>query len=62
MERRQFLRLAVGFATGATALATTAQAAPLLPQLPNEDKARQNAQPAVTTEEEVERLQPQEVR
>jgi len=59
MKRRQFLKLAVGFATGA-ALAATAQAAPLLPEPPIE--ASQNAYPAVTTGEEVERLQPQEVR
>lgn len=61
MERRQFLKLAVGFAAGATALAATAQAAPLLPLTPIE-KTSQNAHPAVTTGDEVERLQPQEVR
>jgi hypothetical protein len=61
MERRQFLKLAAGFAAGATALAATAQAAPLLPQSPIE-RASQNAHPAVTTGKEVERLQPQEVR
>jgi len=62
MERRQFLKFAVGFAAGATALAATAQAAPLLVQPLIENKASQNARPAVTTGEEVERLQPQEVR
>ena len=62
MERRQFLKFAVGFAAGVTALAATAKAAPLLVQPLIENKASQNANPAVTTGEEVERLQPQEVR
>jgi hypothetical protein len=62
MERRQFLKFAVGFAAGATALAATAQAVPLLPQPLIENKASQNTDPAVSTGEEVERLQPQEVR
>jgi len=60
MERRQFLKLGVGFAAGAATLAATAQAAPLLPQPLVENQA--SADPAVTTAEEVERLQPQEVR
>jgi hypothetical protein len=60
MERRQFLKLAVGFAAGATTLAATSQAAPLLPRPLIENKA--NADPAVATGEEVERLRPQEVR
>ncbi len=65
MERRHFLKLAFGFAAGAAALAASAQAAPLMPQplagngqLP----ADQNAHPAVTSGEEVDRLQPEEVR
>jgi hypothetical protein len=70
MERRHFLKLAVGFAAGAagaTALAASAQAAPLSPQLPLANNERSSAagedlHPAVTTEAEVERLAPEQVR
>ncbi len=64
MERREFLRIAAGVLAGATAFAATAQAAPLMPQPLNEDaKLPQNAaQPAVTSKEEAEQLEPQEVR
>jgi hypothetical protein len=58
MERRQFLKLVLGCAAGATALTATAQAAPLFPEPQIENEASQNAHPAVTTGEEVERLQP----
>ena len=63
MERRHFLKLAFGLAAGAVALAASAQAAPLMPQpldgqLPNNP----DAHPAVTSGDEVEHLQPQEVR
>jgi hypothetical protein len=62
--------LAVGFAAGAagaTALAASAQAAPLSPQLPlakNERSpgASEDLHPAVTTEAEVDRLKPEQVR
>ena len=65
MERREFLKIFAGVAAGAAALAATAQAAPLMPQPLNEDaKLPQNpdAQPAVTSGDEVDRLQPEEVR
>jgi hypothetical protein len=65
MERREFLKFAAGIAAGMAALAATAQAAPLMPQPLNEDaKLPQNpdAQPAVTSGDEVDRLQPEEVR
>jgi hypothetical protein len=65
MERRDFLKLAFGFAAGAAALAASAQAAPLMPQPLAEDgrlPPANDAQPAVTTENEVERLKPEEVR
>jgi len=62
MERRRFLKIAIGCAAGASALAATAQGAPLLSQPRIDNNARENADPAVTTAEEVERLQPQEVR
>ena len=65
MERRHFLKLAFGFAAGAAALAASAQAAPLTPhpltgggELP----AHPDAHPAVTSGDEVDRLQPEEVR
>ena len=65
MERREFLKIAAGVAAGVAALGATAQAAPLMPQPLNKDaKLPQNpdAQPAVTSGDEVGRLQPQEVR
>jgi hypothetical protein len=43
-------------------MAATAQAAPQLPQPITENKASHDAHPAVTTGEEIERLQSQEVR
>jgi hypothetical protein len=64
MERRHFLKLAFGLAAGAAALAASAQAAPLMPQpltdggLPN----NADAHSAVTSGDEVDRLQPEEVR
>lgn len=64
MERREFLRIAAGLAAGAAAFAATAQAAPLMPQPLSEDaKLPHNpAQPAVTSKDEADRLQPEEVR
>jgi hypothetical protein len=64
MERREFLKIAAGVAAGVAAFAATAQAVPLMPQPLNEDaKLPQTpAQPAVTSKEEADRLQPQEVR
>lgn len=64
MERREFLKIAAGVLAGATAFAATAQAAPLMPQPLNGDaKHPENqAQPAVTSKEEADRLEPQEVR
>jgi hypothetical protein len=40
MERREFLKIAVGAAAGIAAFAATAQAAPLMPQPLNEDARR----------------------
>jgi len=66
MERRHFLKLAVGFAAGAAALAASAQAAPLAPHPLTENgrlpPSNDEARPAVTTGEEVEHLKPEEVR
>jgi len=65
MERRHFLKLAFGFAAGGIALAASAQAAPLMPA-PLADDAQlpvnPDAQHAVTSDEEVDRLTPEEVR
>jgi hypothetical protein len=64
MERREFLKIAAGVLAGATAFAAAAQAAPLMPQPLNEDAKlpEHPAQPAVTSKEEADRLEPQEVR
>jgi hypothetical protein len=64
MERRHFLKLALGFAAGGIALAASAQAAPLMPApLADDGKlpANPDAQPAVTSGDEVDRLKPEEV-
>ena len=65
MERRNFLKLALGITAGAAAFAATAQAAPLSPQ-PFGDPARvpqgnPDAHPAVTTSEETAELKPEQV-
>jgi TAT (twin-arginine translocation) pathway signal sequence len=65
MERRDFLKIALGAAGGAAALAATAQAAPLSPHPLVEEgrqSATQDAHPAVTNENEVDRVSPEEVR
>lgn len=66
MERRQFIKFTVGVAAGAAALAVSAQAAPLTPRPLAKDErlppANQAARPAVTTEDEADRLKPEEVR
>ena len=65
MERRHFLKLALGFVAGGAALAASAQAAPLMPaSLVDDGKlpANPDAQPAVTSGDEVDRLTPEEVR
>jgi hypothetical protein len=65
MERRHFLKVAIGFAAGAAALAASARAAPLSlhPLVPNGRLASENdVHPAVTSEAEVEKLKPEEVR
>jgi hypothetical protein len=66
MERRHFLKFAVGIAAGAAALAAGVQAAPLSPhpvgggeRLP---PSNQDIHAAVTSEAEVEHLKPEEVR
>ena len=65
MERRHFLKLAFGFAAGAAVLAASAQAAPLMPRRPagnDQLPVNPNAHSAVTSTDEVDRLQPEQVR
>jgi hypothetical protein len=65
MERRDFLKIALGAVGGLAALAATAQAAPLSPRpLVEEGRlpATQDAYLAVTNENEVDRVLPEEVR
>jgi hypothetical protein len=64
MERRHFLKSALGFAAGAAALASSVQAAPLVPQ-PLDSKGPlppADVQPAVTSAEEAGQLKPEQVR
>ena len=65
MERRNFLKFALGIAASAVALGASAQAAPLAPHPLNDDMARaagQEAHPAVAAGDEVDHLKPEEVR
>ena len=65
MERRDFLKFALGVAASAAVLGARAQAAPLAPYSLNDDALRaasQDAHPAVTTEDEVDHLKPEQVR
>jgi hypothetical protein len=65
MERRDFLKLAVGFAAGAATLAASAQAAPLVPQPLSQNglpSTNEDIHPAVTSSDEVNRIKPEEVR
>jgi hypothetical protein len=65
MERRHFLKLAIGFAGGAAALAASAQAAPLPPISAPQNLVPprgEDATPAITTEDDVIGLKPEQVR
>jgi hypothetical protein len=66
MERRHFLKLAFGVAAGTAALAAGAQAAPFAPHPLAKDErlppAREDLHSAVVTEDEVNRLKPEQVR
>jgi hypothetical protein len=66
MERRHFLKLTFGFIAGASVLAAGAEAAPLPPVTP-EGQGRipgpgERAEPAITTQDDVDRLAPDQVR
>ena len=66
MQRRHFLKLAIGFAAGAATLATGATAAPLSPLPFSKDERLPpgggDVHPAVTSEAEVEQLKPEQIR
>jgi hypothetical protein len=65
MERRHFLKLAIGFAGGAAALAASVQAAPLPPMSTPQNLAPprgEDATPAVTSQDDVISLKPEQVR
>ena len=65
MERRHFLKLTFGFVAGATALAASAQAAPLPPIAAEQGlmpSRRDGAEPAVVSQDEVDGFKPEEVR
>ncbi|QPF94454.1 twin-arginine translocation signal domain-containing protein [Bradyrhizobium commune] len=66
MERRNFLKLAIGAAAGAAALTAAAQAAPLSPQPLNGPAVAPGVdaeiRPAVTSSEEIAQLKPEQVR
>lgn len=64
MERRDFLKLTMGFVAGSAALAAGGQAAPL-PPASGEMKlapAAASAQPAVVSQDDVDHIKPEEVR
>ena len=68
MERRHFLKFALGLAAGTAALATVAVAAPLVPQglesgslFRSGQQIDQNVRPAVTSRAEVDQLEPEQV-
>ena len=65
MERRDFLKLTFGIVAGAGALAATAQAAPLPPISAEAGLVpphRESAEPAVVSQDDVDRLKPEQVR
>lgn len=66
MERRDFLKFTVGFVAGASALAASAQAAPLPPvsaaQGLTPPRREGAAEPAVASQDDIDRLAPEQVR
>jgi len=65
MERRYFLSLTVGLIAGAAALAGNAQAAPLPPisaQQMIQPSLAGSVEPAVASQDEIDRLKPEQVR
>jgi hypothetical protein len=65
MERRHFLKFTFGFIAGATVLAAGAEAAPLPPVMPQRQglaPRRGEAEPAIASQDDVDRLAPDQVR
>jgi hypothetical protein len=65
MERRDFLKVSLGFVAGAVALAASAHAAPLPPIAGGQALVLprgEGAEPAVVSQEDVDRLKPEQVR
>jgi hypothetical protein len=64
MERRDFLKLTMGFVAGGAVLAASAQAAPLPPisQPLAPGAAAASAQPAVVSQDDVDHIKPEQVR
>jgi hypothetical protein len=66
MERRHFLKRTFGFIAGASVLAAGAEAAPLPPVTPEGQghvpQPGERAEPAITTQDDVDRLAPDQVR
>lgn len=62
MERRDFLKLTMGFVAGGAALAAGAQAAPLPPAAAELKAAPAGAEPAVVSQDDVDHIKPEEVR
>jgi len=63
MERRDFLKLTMGFVAGSAVVAATAQAAPLPPvsEALKATPATVSAEPAVVSQDDVDHLKPEEV-
>jgi len=63
MERRDFLKLTFGFVAGGAMIAASARAAPLPPLSPQSmPPAGAAAEPAVVSQDDVNRIKPEEVR
>jgi hypothetical protein len=62
MERRHFLKFTFGFVAGASVLAAGAQAAPLPPERQGLAPRRGEAEPAIASQDDVDRLAPDQVR
>ena len=66
MERRHFLKFALGLAAGTAMLTAHVEAAPLMApgfiQTEAPSRSTQDVRPAVTSRDEVDRLKPEQVR
>jgi hypothetical protein len=66
MERRHFLKFALGLAAGTAMLAASVEAAPLMApgfvQTEAPSRSAQDIRPAVTSRDEVDQLKPEQVR